>query len=146
MPKFSQFTPDQIEHAITSRDMGKTWGEIAGELGGLQNTIRSACVTAATHNLRYADILRKTSNLNPHKSSRQKFIHALAGDSNGSLKFAPFPETSDNELMGTPPLSRSALNKVETDGRGNIAKRKPIRASIGAISIPDIRINNGHHA
>jgi chromosomal replication initiation ATPase DnaA len=43
--------------------------------------------------------------------------------------------------------ANSSSGDIETDGRGNIAKRKPIRASIGAISIPDIRINsNGHNA
>jgi hypothetical protein len=59
----------------------------------------------------------------------------------------PSPVTLGQKMMGEPLPGRSALNKVETDGRGNIAKRKPIRTSIGAISIPDIRINsNGHHA
>lgn len=59
----------------------------------------------------------------------------------------PSPVTLGQKLMGEPLPGRSALNKVETDGRGNIAKRKPLRVGAGAISIPDIRINsNGHHA
>lgn len=57
----------------------------------------------------------------------------------------PSPVTLGQKLLGEPLAGRSAADQIETDKNGNVSERQP-RVSFGAISIPDIRINNGHRA
>lgn len=152
MANHTVITPQRIKKAIQMRLDGKSWEQIAKKFGCGTTTVHTRCYKAAETNPAYKAALDKSRWL-AHQIAVQKpepepEIQSPSSRPDPALFIvAPFPETRDNELMGTPPLSRSALNEVETDGHGNIAKRGPLRASFGAISIPDIRINsNGHHA
>ncbi len=152
MKKYKTMTPQRIKKAVELRGQGKSWEWIANKFGCSTTTVHTQCYKAAKDNPQYRATLEKSKWL-AHQAAVQKPVTVAPAQRKphrldpALFITVPSPETRDNELMGTPPLRRSALNKVVTDGRGNIAKRKPIRASIGAISIPDIRINsNGHHA
>lgn len=139
-------TTKNILRAVDMRAEGVSWEQIAAEYTCNPGTVQKACLRLAQKSQSIRGILEAAAAKSRANRKRATAIQHCSASWLSTATFVTPPETRDNELMGTPPLSRSALNEVETDGRGNIAKRKPIRASIGAISIPDIRINNGHHA
>lgn len=144
-------TPKRVKTAIGLRAKGKSWVFIANKFGCSTTVVADGCYKAAKENIGYRVALEKYKWL-AHQASCQNArterpIQSKPRRPDPALFIiAPDPETRDNELTGTPPLCRSALNEVETDGRGNIAKPEPRLVSIGAINIPDIRIGAGHQA
>ena len=137
-------TPDHVSRAIAQRLRYKTWKDIACYFGVDLATIKRRCFAAIEDR---PDLQRKFDQIgrsNIGRLSKARFNAIRQGQAPKLFKIAPSAETRDQELTGTPPMCRSALNKVETDGRGNIAKGDELRSPLGPIRIPDIRINSSH--
>lgn len=142
-----QATPEITRRAIQMRADHKTWAEIVSTLGVGTTTIQCACRAVGKAEPRVAQLLHRVGReMLSRAGQKTKALHHENDEAPivrecQSFIYAPDPETYDQKLTGTPPLARSALNEFETDGRGNVSKRQPT-VSFGAISIPDIRINN----
>ena len=137
-------TPDHVSRAIAQRLRYKTWKDIACYFGVDLATIKRRCFAAIEDR---PDLQRKFDQIgrsNIGRLSKARFNAIRQGQAPKLFKIAPSAETHDQELTGTPPMCRSALNKVETDGRGNISKGDELRSPLGPIRIPDIRINSSH--
>ena len=133
-------TPDHVSRAIAQRLRYKTWKDIACYFGVDLATIKRRCFAAIEDR---PDLQRKFDQIgrsNIGRLSKARFNAIRQGQAPKLFKIAPSAETHDQELTGTPPMCRSALNKVETDGRGNISKGDELRSPLGPIRIPDIRI------
>ena len=137
-------TPDHVARAVAQRLRYKTWRDIACYFGVDLATIKRRCFAAIEDR---PDLQRKFDQIgrsNIGRLSKARFSAIRQGQAPKLFKIAPSAETHDQELTGTPPMCRSALNKVETDGRGNISKGDELRSPLGPIRIPDIRINSSH--
>jgi len=137
-------TPDHVSRAIAQRLRYKTWKDIACYFGVDLATIKRRCFAAIEDR---PDLQRKFDQIgrsNIGRLSKARFNAIRQGQAPKLFKIAPSAETYDQELTGTPPMCRSALKDIETDGRGNISKGDPFGGPLGPIRIPDIRINSSH--
>ena len=131
------------ERALESVDLrasGKSWDEIGEVYGCTGGAASKACYRLGERSNMIKTILKNASDASS-LALRQKNVNKRGK----SLPLAVRPryidpETYDQKLTGTPPLCRSALNNVETDGRGNISKGDELGSPLGPIRIPDIRI------
>jgi hypothetical protein len=132
------------------------WPEIAQTLNVSLSGIKNACREVAQKDPETAkllrDIGRKMMGIGAHKvnEARRALQEQDAAETPASkppsLCTVPLRETTGDKPACAQSLSTPPAEDIETDGRGNIAKRGPVRVSIGAISVPDIRISAGHHA
>ena len=131
------------ERALESVDLrasGKSWDEIGEVYGCTGGAASKACYRLGERSNLIKTILKNASDASS-LALRQKNVNKRGK----SLPLAVRPryidpETYDQELTGTPPMCRSALKDIETDGRGNISKGDELGSPLGPIRIPDIRI------
>lgn len=149
-------TNSQILMAALAYSQCGSWREVTDSFEGLtEDSIRMAVNRAGENNPTILNALSdgkyKSRVRQQRRSKAENFIPHYHVRSDLALKrdreiysrriSQPSPVTVGQKLMGEPLAGRSALENIETDGRGNVSKRQP-RVSFGAISIPDIRINS----
>ena len=137
-------TYERALEAVDLRASGKSWDEIGEVYGCTGGAASKACYRLGGRSNLIKTILKNASDASS-LALRQKNVNKRGK----SLPLAVRPryidpETYDQELTGTPPMCRSALKDIETDGRGNISKGDELRSPLGPIRIPDIRINSSH--
>lgn len=167
-------TNTQLLMAALAYSQCGNWQEVAESIGTLSTDgLRCAVVRASENNPAIASALEDGRELGEelrvqkvtaaNKSVRKQYHvrNELAFKRDREIHSRrasqPSPVTLGQKLLGEPVSGRSALDKVETDGRGNITKKPPgivtskkfltdnrryNRVSLAPINIPSVSINN----
>ena len=137
-------TPERTREAIEMRIRGMSWQDIGDTFGCSDSTASRACYAIGRRSPTVQVALKKIATAAIRTGSNNSRHCYVKPEISFQAARQIFSESYDNKLTGTPPLARSALKDIETDGRGNIAKSDLFSGPLGPIRIPDIRINSSH--
>ena len=152
-------TNTQLLMAALAYSQCGNWREVADSLGTLtRDGLRCAVVRASKDNPVIVSALEEGRKLsakinNKRRTDPKQFIPNIHIRSDLAFKkdreihklrtSQPSPVTLGQKLLGEPVSGRSALDKIKTDGNGDITNASP-RIKLNLISIPSISINNNH--